>query len=116
MRQGNNLNEATAVSLATFLGEAIRASILIDALHGRVLLRKPDRRKRDLPCPGRSFVPCDALPIRLGLICGSGAIGAHSIVLKTRRSEASEAVLFYGCLPAEKFVDGKRVTATSLFK
>ena len=32
MRQGNNLNEATAVSLATFLGEAIRASIQIVAL------------------------------------------------------------------------------------
>ena len=32
MRQGNILNEATAVSLATFLGEAIRLVILIVAL------------------------------------------------------------------------------------
>ena len=31
MRQGNILNEATAVSLATFLGEAIRFVILIVA-------------------------------------------------------------------------------------
>jgi hypothetical protein len=31
MRQGNILNEATAVSLATFLGEAIRSVILIVA-------------------------------------------------------------------------------------
>jgi hypothetical protein len=31
MRQGNILNEATAVSLATFLGEAIRILILIVA-------------------------------------------------------------------------------------
>ena len=33
MRQGNILNEATAVSLATFLGEAIRILILIVAPH-----------------------------------------------------------------------------------
>jgi hypothetical protein len=33
MRQGNILNEATAVSLATFPGEVIRASILIVVLH-----------------------------------------------------------------------------------
>jgi hypothetical protein len=32
MRQGNILNEAMAVSLATFLGEAIRLVILIVAL------------------------------------------------------------------------------------
>jgi len=74
---------------------------------------KHDRR---YPYPGHSFVPCDALPIRPGLTCGSGAIGPHSIVLKTRRSQAGEAVLFDGRLPAEEFVDGKRVTATSLLK
>jgi hypothetical protein len=33
MRQGNILNEATAVSLATFLGEAIRLVIQIVARH-----------------------------------------------------------------------------------
>ena len=36
MRQGNILNEATAVSLATFLGEAIRLVILIVAPQARV--------------------------------------------------------------------------------
>ena len=35
MRQGNILNEATAVSLATFLGEAIRLVIQIVARQGR---------------------------------------------------------------------------------
>jgi len=39
MRQGNILNEATAVSLATFLGEAIRGGFVIDkALYEFILL------------------------------------------------------------------------------
>ena len=46
MRQGNILNEATAVSLVTFLGEAIRLVIQIVALHSRFLRSTPD--------PGRS--------------------------------------------------------------
>ena len=33
-----------------------------------------------------------------------------------RKAEVVSAVLFDGRLPAEEFVDGKRVTATSLFK
>jgi len=51
MRQGNILNEATAVSLATFLGEAIRLVIQIVARHGGPFLRLGEhletRRRRD---------------------------------------------------------------------
>ena len=44
MRQGNILNEATAVSLATFLGEAIRLVIQIVARHKRISNVKPQMR------------------------------------------------------------------------
>ena len=78
MRQGNILNEATAVSLATFLGEAIRLVIQIVA--------RQERRQR------RHFFPrletLSSADSRQKLSEGDGSDLAASEARSTRRPQS----------------------------
>jgi hypothetical protein len=88
MRQGNILNEATAVSLATFLGEAIRASILIDALHIGIACSHPKLKAKagERLRSWESWPEAKASPVRI--VTGAGAIG----LLKAVEASGCEAV------------------------